>query len=271
MEWLLESPLISATTLDAVFTHRESAVQKYRQRIRRELNDPAMGISLGKAGTVQLTNVAVFTCVATAGRWQLSDGEKLASVYKKAGLVKLTNSKAYKAMLQLVRKELQERVRGLGKTPSRRTVAELLPACLTDLVASEPVVRDVATSLHEIVMHVDNEVSQIRRLTGQVVRVDGPETIVTVNTGERDELRSFNTDYVRSAGLHESGSPFVLHELSWSPDMVMSVFFPALAPKEAASSALEQHLKALEEPLPESPIALRRASKKRPVPALASA
>jgi hypothetical protein len=273
MESLLENPLVSATTLDGILrsAHRESAVQKYRQTIRRELKDPAIGVSLGKGGTVQLTNVAVFTCVATAGRWQLSDGEKLADVYKKAGLVKLINSKDYKDMLQLVRKALQQRVRSLPKDASGRAVARLIPECLTDLVTKEWVVRKVATSLHEIVMHVDHEMKQIKRLPGQVVRVDGPQTIVTVNTGEREELRSFNTDYLRSAGLYESGAPFVLHELSWSPDIVMSVFFPAVDLKEAESSRVEQDLKALEKPLPEPPAELRSVSEKHREPAFAKA
>jgi len=273
MEPLLEAPLISATTLDEVFrsAHRESAVQKYRHRIRKDLKDPATGVSLGKGGTVQLTNVAVLTCVATAGRWQLSDGEKLANVYKKAGLVDLISSKPYRDMLQLVRDALQEKVRSLAKEATGRAVARLIPECLTDLAAKEPVVRHVTNSLHEIVMHVDNEMNQMKRLPGQVVRVDGPKTIVAVNNGERDELRSFDTDYVRNAGLYESGAPFVLHELSWSPDVVMSVFFPALDLKQAASSRLEQDLKALEKPLPEPPAELRNVSKKQQEPAYAKA
>ena len=273
MDSLLESPLISATTLDEVLrsAHRESAVQKYRQRIRKELKDPPMGISLGKGGTVQLTNVAVFTCVATAGRWQLSDGERLANVYKKAGLVKLISSKANKDMLHLVRKALQQRVRSLAKDASGRAVARLVPECLTDLVAKDGVVRNVATSLHDILMHVDREVNQIKRLPGHVVRVDGPQTIVAVNTGEREELRSFSTDYLRSAGLYESGTPFVLHELSWSPDIVMSVFFPAVDLKQAAPSHLKEDLTALEKPLPEPPVELRSVSTKEPEPAIAKA
>lgn len=273
METVLESPLVSATTLDEVLrsAHRESAVQKYRQKIRRELKDPIMRVSLGKGGTVQLTNVPVFTCVATAGRWQLSDGQRLASVYKKAGLVKLISSKDYKVMLQLVHKALQERVRSLAKDASGRTVARLIPECFSDLMAREQVVRKVAASLHEIVMHVDHEMKQIKRLPGQVVRVEGPQTIVTVDTGEREELRSFSTDYLRSAGLYESGAPFVLHQLSWSPDVVMSVFFPAVDLKEAVSPRVEEDLKALEKPLPEPPAELRSAGRKQPEPAIAKA
>ena len=273
MESLLESPLISATTLDEVLrsAHRESAMQKYRRRIRKELNDPPTAISLGKGGTVQLTNVAVFNCVATAGRWQLSDGERLANVYKKAGLVDLISSKPYRDMLQVVRKALQERVRGLAKEASGTTVARLVSDCLTDLAVKEPVVRNVAVALNQIVMRVDQEMNQLKRLPGQVVRVDGPKTIVTVNTGEREELRSFDTDYVRSAGLYESGAPFLLHELSWSPDVVMSVFFPAVDLKEAASPGLEEKLKALEKPLPEPPAELRNVGKKEQEPMFAKA
>jgi len=220
---------------------------------------------------VQLTNVAVFISVATAGRWQLSDGERLASVYKKAGLVDLITSKAYRDMLQIVRQALQEKGRGLAKEASGTAVAHLISECLTDLVVKEPVVRNVAVSLNHIVMHVDREMKQLKRLPGQVVRVDGPKTIVTVNTGEREELRSFDTDYVRSAGLYESGAPFLLHELSWSPDAVMSVFFPALDLKQAASSRLEENLKALEKPLPEPPAEIRNVGKKEREPMFAKA
>jgi hypothetical protein len=270
---LLECPLISATSLDEVFrsTHGEAAVQKYRQRIRRELKDPVMGISLGKGGTVQLTNVAVFTCVATAGRWKLRDGEELARVYKEAGLVDLINSRDYQDMLLLVRDEIRTRVRSLDMKTSGRAVARLTFQCMNDLVAKEPMVRNVANSLHQIVMSVDNKMHQIKRLPGQVVRFDGPEAILAVNTGEREELRSFNTDYVRSAGLYESGSPFVLHELRWSPDVVMSVFFPALDLEEGPTSGLEKDLKALEKPLPEPPAELRDAGKKQGEAAAAAA
>jgi len=85
--------------------------------------------------------------------------------------------------------------------------------------------------------------------------VEGPETLVVVDTGEREELRSVDSRYLRSLGLQESGAQFILHEFSWSPDSKMFVFFPALDLERtaAATSGLEAELKALEKPLAEPP------------------
>ena len=279
METLLETPLISATTLDEVLrsAHRQAAAQKYRQRIRKTLRDPKIGISLGKGGTVQLTNIAVVACVATAGRWQLSDGEKLADVYKSEGLVDLITSQSYKRMLQLVRADLKKRLKSITHGQSRVAVSRLIPESLAALITAEPVVQEVIHSLREILARVDDKTKQLNRLPGQLVRFDGPEAIVTVNIGEREELRSYDSEYVKSFGLYESGSPFVLHELSWSPDSLMSVFFPALDLKDQWSPDLERRLKEHESSLPEPPAEFRQASKqaskkeKQPEPVVARA
>jgi hypothetical protein len=250
MNSLLEIPLISATTLDGAFGTGGSAIRKYRQTIRKTL-DPGIQFSIGKAGTVRLSTVASLACIATAGRWKLKDADRLVSVYKKAGLTDLINSKDYGDALKLARQALQAEVRSFGTAFSRANITELIPKCLAGLTATEPVLRSVALSIGTIMKKVDEQLPQMKRLPGQIVRVEGPEALIVVDTGEREELRTVDSEYLKSLGLQESGAQFILHEFSWSPDSKMFVFFPAmdLERTAGATAALEAELKALEKPL----------------------
>lgn len=119
------------------------------------------------------------------------------------------------------------------------------------LTRAEPVVHRVTASLHQIVVKVNEENDQIRRYPGRFIRSDGAKALIAVDTGEREELRSADSAYLRSLGIHESGAPFVMHQISWSPDSTMQVFFPALDldMDQADKSNLEARLKNAERPL----------------------
>ncbi|MBI3679129.1 MAG: hypothetical protein HY235_01790 [Acidobacteria bacterium] len=252
MKDLLEIPLISATILDSAFSVGSAAIRKYRQTVRKNL-DPGIRFSIGRAGTVQLNTVAALDCVATAGRWKARDADRLASVYKSAGLTKLVQSKKYGDALNLAREALQREVRSAGTVFSRANSAELISRCVARLTITEPVVRSVAVAMGAIIKKADAQLQQMKRLPGRIVRHDGPEALVVVDTGEREELRSVHSGYLKALGLQDRGAPFVLHELSWSPDTKVSVFFPALDLEEAAgaSPGLKEQLKAAEQPLAE--------------------
>lgn len=252
MKELLEIPLISATMLDSTFGVGVPAIRKYRRTIRKKL-DPGVRFSIGRAGTVQLSTVATLDCVAIARRWKARDADRLADVYKSAGLTKLVQSEKFGKALNIAREALQLQVRSAGTAFSRANSAELISRSVAELTITEPVVRSVAVRMGAIMKKVDAQLEQMKRLPGRIVRQEGPETLVVVDTGEREELRSVPSGYLKSLGLQERGAPFVLHEFSWSPDTKMSVFFPAVDLEQAArmSPEIEEKLKAAEQPLPQ--------------------
>jgi len=248
MKDLLEVPFTSATMLDSSFKVGVPALRKYRQALRKSM-DPGIQFSLGRAGTVQLNTVAALDCVATAGRWNAGDAGQLENVYKSAGLTKLVQSKRYGIALDHAREALQ------GEIRSRTNLMGQIAQCVMALAVSDPVVRGVAETMGVIMRKVDAQLQQMKRLPGRIVRYDGPEALIVVDTGEREELRSVDAGYLKTLGLQDRGAPFVLHEFKWSPDTTMSVFFPAvdLDAAEGSETALEKRLKAAERTLPEPP------------------
>ncbi len=106
--------------------------------------------------------------------------------------------------------------------------------------------------MHEINHEVDLRLSEFQRLPGQLVRVEGNEAIVVLDTGEREELRAIDAGYLRSMGIENSGDVFIQQILQWSPDTVASVYLPALdlTASEDDRSRLEEELNAAETALP---------------------
>jgi hypothetical protein len=108
----------------------------------------------------------------------------------------------------------------------------------------------------EISAEVDMQVKELKRIPGRLVRIEDDEALVTVrNDKGTEELRTVDSAYLKSFGITESGAPFVLHELSWSPDSTSFVFFPALDLELAGQdqSELEKELKESVSSLPFPP------------------
>jgi hypothetical protein len=254
MNCFVEIPFISASILDSTFKTGVPALRKVRQRLRRNL-DPGIRVSIGRAGTVHLNTVAALDCVATAGRWHARDAEQLAAVYNRAGLAKLVQSRKYADALNLAKEALQQQVRTGGTPFSAANSAGLISQCMAGLTMTEPAVHSVAVTMNAILKKVDAQLHQMKRLSGYLVRYDGPDALVVVNTGERKELRTVSSSYLKALGLQERGAPFVLHELSWSPETTTSIFVPALDLEAGAGdrTELEKRLREAEEPLPEPP------------------
>jgi hypothetical protein len=187
-----------------------------------------MRISVGRGGTLQLATVPAVAYVATAARWHKNDALKLVNLYKKAGFVHLVRSKDYKKATNLMTQAIQDTVRtGKGKS-SQTSVAHIIPKCWAELTEEHEVVREVTQSMLQIFFKVDQEAEQIRRLPGRVVRFEGGNALVTINSGDKEELRLVDSSYLKSAGIQDDGTLFVLHEYKWSPDSTMSLFFPAV-------------------------------------------
>ncbi len=260
MSCYCEIPFLSATTLDDALTSSGSgkaALQKYRQEMRRKL-DPGMRISVGRGGTLQLTSVPALACVATATRWNMHDALKLVEIYKKAGFAHLTRSKDYKYVMSLVGEAVKARVRSNEAKVSKTAVMEMIPGCWEELTTEYQVVRSLTECMHDIFVKVDQEAEQMKRWAGRLVRFEGENALVTVETGEREQLRTVDSGYLKSAGIHRNGAPFVLHEYRWSPDTTMSIFFPAfdLNYDAKAEAVLMERLNNYARPLPEPPVGL---------------
>jgi hypothetical protein len=276
-----EIPFVSATTLDSALTSSGSgkaALQKYRQKMRRQL-DPGKRLSVGRAGTLQLTSVPALVCVAIATRWNMHDALNLADMYKKEGFIHLTRSKDYKQALNLVGEALKLRLRETETKRTKTSIMEVIPRCWQELTATYKEVRNLAECMHEILTKVDREAEQMKRYAGRVVRFEGEGTLdeenqvrfeggnalIKIDTGEREELRSVDSDYLRSAGICRNGALFVLHEYRWSPDTTMSLFFPAFDLEYDAKREKElvEKLNKYAKSLPEPPAELFPANVSR--------
>ena len=128
----------------------------------------------------------------------------------------------------------------------------IIARALAGLVGQSPAVREVTEQMHEINHEVDLRLPEFRRLPGQLVRIEGREAIVVLDTGEREELRAVDAGYLSSMGIDTSGDVFIQQILQWSPDTVASVYIPALdlAASEGDRSRLESELNAAETALP---------------------
>jgi hypothetical protein len=224
-----EIPFVSATTLDGALTSSGSgkaALQKCRQEMRRQLG-PGMKISVGRGGTVQLTSVPALACVATATRWNMHDALKLVEIYKDNGFDHLTQSDEYQQAMSLVGEAIKARMRTGDANALKASVMDIIPECWEALATEHEVVRSVSESMHDILLKVDRQAEEMTRWAGRLVRFEGENALVTIEAGEREQLRTVNSAYLKAAGIHRNGAPFVLHEYRWSPDATMSIFFPA--------------------------------------------
>lgn len=243
---ILEIPIVSATALDSSLGQSSTAgVQKARQALKRQLG-PYDAVSLGRHGTAHLTNAALLTCLTTDRRWDRARANLLCSAYLEAGLESLVSSKKYKATLDLVKQSLQQ----AATSAKGLNVAALVARTLADLVLGNPLVCEVAAEMTRISTRVEERLPQESRLPGHVERFEGPEALIVVDTGKREELRRVDAQYLQSSGIVEPGDAFMLHELRWSPDAVAAVYVPAVALPAVDAAAEEAELKAAETPLP---------------------
>ena len=106
--------------------------------------------------------------------------------------------------------------------------------------------------MHRISVEVDRNLVEIRRYPGELVRIEGSQALVVIDTGDREVLRYLSADYMRSMGIKNRGDTFVQQQLQWSHCAVASIYVPAvdLAEADEESSSLEDELSALEMSLP---------------------
>lgn len=246
-DWpLIEIPFANATGLDKALGGL-SSLQKIRSEFR-DTFDTQM-ISGGHHGTLQLANVGLLACLAVARRWNKNKARELVEAFTSAGIGELIDSDEYAAARAETIKAIRDQWAVISAADPIMPMAGIIVAVMTTLMMDSEPIRRVAKRMREINATVDREFgSAIRRFPGQLVRVEGKQALIVVDTGERETLRGVDAGYLAENGISEPGTPFVLHELQFSPDNCASIYIPAVS--EAPSPELEAKLLAAETPLP---------------------
>lgn len=245
-------PWTSATHLDRLLTlpgRSAAGLQKTRQALRHQIA-PAETISLGRRGTVSLDNAALISCL-TAARWDTDAALELGNTYREAGMPGLVSSNLYRDALSLATSAIRDRA--ARETGSNPLAEAWVPELMVDLLETNPTVRNVARAMSEIHAEVALRRPEIRWFGGKLVRFEGPEAIVVLDMGGREVLKSYDASYLKAQGIEDEDDAFVLQEIRWSPDAVVSAFLPAYDPDGGNWLAVQSSLAQHERPLSELP------------------
>lgn len=248
----IELPLLPATTFDPILSGGGSkdAVQKLRKELRKELgtNDIGSFWSFGRYGTVNLEPSPLFSCLVTGARWNRERAQYLAQAYNDAGLEKLLHSPIFRKAIKVAGEKLKS-VFKVTATAAGGEQTAMVVGVLSDLIANDGDLRSFAQQMTEINRKVDENLPEVRRHSGQLVRIDGNEALVTLEVGDREELRTFHADLFRATGLVGEGSSFVLHEMNWTADLQSRIAIPAVD-IDVFDGERERRLSDAETPLP---------------------
>ena len=250
-------PWTSATSLDShLRLPQQSAagLKKTRQALRDRLA-AAQTISLGRRGTLSLDNAALVPCLQTASRWGTEAAFQLSETYQSVGMARLVGSALYRKALEIAREAIRRTAVEVGRAETAQPY--FLPDLLVDLVESNELVRKVAEAMDEIHAEVASLRPEVKSYGGHLVRVEGREAIVVVDLGEREVLRAYDAGFLLSQGIEQEEDAFVLQEIRWSPETVVSAFLPAYRPGVAALIDLRRDLIEGAVPLGELPEHLR--------------
>ena len=243
-----ELPLVASTSLDW-FLGKEAAdttLQKRRGAIRSALGLAAKDVawmrkaSLGRKGSFQLEPSLVLMCLQTEMRWpKASYLNALSETFSVYGLPQLVRSSTFMALAEMIVKTVETVVTAQSAVPGV-TLGRTVNHVIRQMSATNPVLRRAAQSYSEIMREVAEALPEVDRLPGHVVRVEGPESLILVETPEGDDLRWVDSDFLTTFGLDEADAPFVLMDQHWSPDVRTSYFQPAIVDSGVSSDQLAQ-------------------------------
>lgn len=247
--WVIEIPFMAATTLDDIIADPgDRAVQQNRKLIREALGLPEVKrYSLGTKGSFSLDPTAVLMAFVARSRWSNRDIlESYHNVFRACGLSDVVRSDAYAACVSGTVERVRAECRGLS--------AEDFGPGIVNSVALEQLhvdrtAREVAKCFSRALDLLADTHVEVERVPGHVVRIDGPEAIIVIETPERHELHRIDAKYLERFGLRTAGSAFVLHRQKWTPDTTVGMYIPAIRNADRAE-VLEAHLRAAEKPLP---------------------
>lgn len=243
-----ELPLVASTSLDW-FLGKEAAdttLQKRRGAIRSALGLTAADVawmrkaSLGRKGSFQLEPSLVLMCLQTEMRWPKAPYlNTLSESFSVHGLPQLVRSSTFMALAEMIVKTVEAVVAAQSATPDV-ALGRTVNHAIRQMSASNLVLRRAAHSYSQIMCAVAEALPELDRFPGHVVRVEGPESLILVETPEGEDLRWVDSDYLTTFGLDEADAPFVLMDQHWSPDVRTSYFQPAIVESGVSSDELAE-------------------------------
>lgn len=254
----IEAPVVTGESVDR-FIGMKAEGAKHVRRLRQQSREAiglgaASRLSMGRRGTVTVELTPVFYLVQAERRWDKSFAQELEARYERSGISGLLRSKEYRLAMARLKSAVQ--AQGAAAEDLEAQVAKTVGT----LLKTDPTFRRFAQRLHRISEDVASDMKpQITRTECRLVRFEGgdrdsaEEALVTLLSGDREELRLIPADLLRSAGVLEEGSAFVWTKMRFSPDNEASVITPAAFVTEGGGEELgevAQRLRAAESPLP---------------------
>lgn len=247
---MIEVPFMAATTLDNVVADPgDRAIQQNRKMIREALGLPQVARhSLGHNGSFSLDPTAVLLAFVARARWTNQDiVTPYRDMFLSSGLAELVHSSAYAQYVSVT----VDRVRAECRA---RSVGDFGPGLVNaiarqQLLFADETALEVASCFSLALRRFADTHSEVDRIPGHIVRIDGPEAIIVLETPERDELHRVEADYLERFGLNQAESAFVLHRQKWTPDTTVGMYIPAVRCTDE-SDIDEAMLRSSEQPLP---------------------
>lgn len=166
-------------------------------------------------------------CLLTDLRCHSTYTETVARSFASAGLPAFVRSEAFGDLTETVAKAVQAIV-------DESSVDSLLPNVVNTAiydVANDKLFQSVAMNYREIVLGVVDSLPNVNRSTGQILWIDGPDALVSLEHGEsgEEETRIVASDYLAGMGIDTDGQPLIAIDQQWSPDAErISYYQPAV-------------------------------------------
>ena len=255
-----ELPFVASTSLDPLLQGNAApgAMQRRRDAIRRELGmsgeafDWMRPVPLGR-GSFGIVPTSLLLCLQTASAW---GGQGRAARILRESMSEWVVPQLTASPLHELNREMVKAVRGRLLEASRegRSMACLVNRAIRDYANATPALLDAAAAYGEAMGRVAENIEDVERVGGEVVRFEGDEALIVVHRPEGEELRWVAAPWLERFGLDEEGAPFMLYEQSWSPTRRLSYFQPAVLEgglSEAERAAIEARVRAAARPLEE--------------------
>ena len=196
--------------------------------------------SLGRKGSFQLEPSSVLMCLQTEMRWpKASYLNTLSESFSVHGLPELVRSSTFIALAEMIVKTVEAVVTAQSAVPGV-ALGRTVNHAIRQMSVSNMVLRRAVHSYSQIMCEVAEALPEIDRFPGHVVRVEGRESLILVETPEGEDLRWVDSDYLTTFGLDEADAPFVLMDQHWSPDVRTSYFQPAIVGSDVSEDQLAE-------------------------------
>jgi hypothetical protein len=247
--YTIEVPFMATTTLDSVVSDPgDRAAQNKRKRIREACGFPELKRhSLGSCGSFSLDPTVVLLAFVARSRWNDFDYVKpYCNLFRASELPELVHSHAYINYVSEVVDRIKTECKSL---PNGRVRPGLVNFIAQQELYSNAEALEIARKFSSALNDFAETYSEVDRLPGHVVRIDGPEALIVLETPERDVLQKVEASYLEMFGLNQPDSAFIFHRQKWTPDTTVGTYIPAVT--QVSSSGIDDEaLRSSEKSLP---------------------